>query len=85
VGEDDQVKQAAAKIFDSLLREKISVIYDDRDVRPGEKFADADLLGTPLRMVVSKKTLEKQSVELKARTAEETELISIDAIPAAIK
>ena len=61
------------------MNAKIEVLYDDReDKTPGEKFADADLIGCPMRVVVSKKTLEKDSVEVKKRAAKEVELIPTD-------
>ncbi|MBL8640409.1 MAG: proline--tRNA ligase, partial [Alphaproteobacteria bacterium] len=51
-----------------LIKSGISVLYDDRmDVRAGEKFSDADLLGMPRRVVVSSKTLESNSIEFKPR------------------
>ena len=69
------------KIYDELRKEKIEVLYDDRnDETAGEKFADADLIGIPLRVVVSQKTLEKDSVEIKKRNSKETELIKIKSI-----
>ncbi len=80
LGDDPEVVKQADNLFKGFTDAKISVIYDDRGMRAGEKFADADLLGTPLRVVVSKKTLEQNSVELKARTSDETKLISLDTI-----
>lgn len=77
LGEDAEVVAAANELYNSFKSAKISVIYDDRDVRAGEKFADADLLGSPHRVVVSKKTLEQQSVEYKKRTETDSELIQI--------
>lgn len=56
----------------------VSVLYDDTDKRPGEKFADADLLGIPHRIVISPKTIEAGTYEYKARTSEATEMVSID-------
>lgn len=55
-----------------------SVLYDDRDKRPGEKFADAELMGIPLRIVISDKTLEENSAELTERKTGKTWKISID-------
>lgn len=56
----------------------IEVLYDDRDDRsPGEKFAEADLIGIPYRIVISERTLGKDSVEIKKRDKEETELMKI--------
>jgi len=68
----------AEKIYDNLTKNGMEVLYDDRDDRSaGEKFADADLIGCPIRLVVSKKTLAQDSVELKYRKPDETKLIKI--------
>ena len=68
----------AQKIYESLIAEGIEVLYDDRAERTaGEKFADADLIGIPLRIVVSEKTLKSDSVEVKRRDSAKTELIKI--------
>lgn len=65
------------EVYDSLTKHGIDVLYDDRkDKGAGEKFADADLIGLPLRVVVSNKTGDK--VEVKKREVEETELVSIE-------
>ena len=50
------------------------MLFDDRQVMAGEKFADADLIGIPLRLVFSDKTADKASVEVKARTQTEAQL-----------
>lgn len=55
-----------------------TILYDDRDVRPGEKFADADLMGIPERIVISDKTLAEGAVEIADRKSGETRLISLD-------
>lgn len=75
VGEDEKVISEAEKLYEALQAAGISVLYDDRAVRPGTKFADADLLGMPYRVVISSKTLEQSSVEVKARTSESAELV----------
>ena len=54
----------AEKIYENLLKYDIEVLYDDREMSAGEKFAEADLVGSPLRIIVSRKTLEAESVEL---------------------
>ena len=64
-------------IYEKLISEGIEVLYDDRDVSPGEKFADADLIGIPKRLVVSSKTLESNSVEIKLRTGGKEKLVKI--------
>jgi len=75
---DSAVKQETEKIYKTLLDKGIEVLYDDRDDKSaGEKFADADLIGIPWRAVVSQKTLEKDSLELKRRNQKRIELIKI--------
>jgi len=69
----------AEKIYKDLQKEKIEVLYDDRqDISPGEKLAESDLIGIPYRMIVSKKSLKINSVELKERAKKNTELIKIN-------
>ena len=63
IGQD----KTAQKIYQDLVKAGIEVFYDDRDVSPGEKFADADLLGIPYRLTISAKTLKEKSIELKER------------------
>lgn len=70
VGVDKQVVQAAEKLYEDMQKQGTEVLYDDRDVRPGEKFADADLMGIPYRVVVSEKLLAQSKYELKARTSD---------------
>jgi prolyl-tRNA synthetase len=74
----DGAQIEADKIYDKLLAMGTEVLYDDRDKAAGEKFADADLVGIPLRVVVSKKTLKENSVELKKRKEERSELLGIE-------
>ncbi len=74
VGGDEAVVTAADKLYDELTASGVEVLYDDRNARPGEKFADADLLGIPHRVVVSAKTLEQGKYEHKKRTESESSL-----------
>lgn len=74
IGIDANGIKAADKLYQSHENE---FIYDDRDVRPGEKFADADLMGMPYRVVVSDKTLEKDSVEVTNRQTGKTKLVKL--------
>jgi len=78
LGEEDQTVAAAESLYDRLQKAGIEVLYDDRDARAGEKFADADLLGIPHRVVVSQKTLEQGKLEYKRRTEEEPSMITED-------
>ncbi len=78
IGQDEAVISQASELYKDLTELSVEVLWDDRDARPGEKFADADLLGFPHRVVISPKTLQQGSVEYKARTSTEVDLISID-------
>jgi len=69
----EEVKQQAEAVYDDLTKAGHEVLFDDRDVRPGEKMADADLIGLPWRLVVSDKTQGR--LEIKARTADEIKLV----------
>jgi prolyl-tRNA synthetase len=71
--------EEAEKLYQKLLSENIEVLYDDRDnVSPGEKFADSDLIGCPIRLVVSSKTLSEGKIEFKLRADNEIKLVDID-------
>lgn len=73
----EQAVASYAEAFISKLEGKgIDVLYDDRDCRTGEKFADADLIGIPLRVVISPKTLAENKVEVKGRTESEARLVT---------
>jgi prolyl-tRNA synthetase len=75
---DGKVKDKAEKIYENLEEAGIEVLYDDRqDKTPGEKLADCDLIGIPLRIVISDRTLEKDCVEIKERQKDENKLIKI--------
>ena len=75
---DPSVKTRAEKVYETLTKEhSIQVLFDDReDKRAGEKFADADLIGIPLRAVVSKKSGD--SIEVKRRMGDEAKLVSLE-------
>lgn len=81
IGDNAKVGKEAKKIYENLLKNNISALYDDRkDKSAGEKFAEADLIGIPKRMVISEKTLEEKSVEVKKRSEQKIKLIKIDSI-----
>jgi len=63
-------------VYRKLLGQGVEVLFDDRDISAGEKFADADLMGIPYRLVVSEKTGDK--IEIKKRGEDKTELINFD-------
>ena len=64
---DEAVTKVAEDLYDSLQRDGVEVLYDDRDIRPGSMFADADLFGIPVRVVVSPKNCEAGVVEVSTR------------------
>ena len=70
-------KKQAGKIYKNLADKGIEVLYDDRDKTAGEKFIDADFIGIPTRIVVSEKTLAKNSLEIKKRNELKTSLMQI--------
>lgn len=85
IGSEDRVGSATEDLYKSLKEEGIEVIFDDRDERPGEKFADADLLGIPFRIVVSEKTLSESKYELKKRTEKDGRLVDRETLWSLLK
>jgi len=80
-----EVVEAAEKIYRELLERGVDVLLDDRDVRPGVKFKDADLIGTPLRITIGMRSLQKGQVEIKLRSESESSLVSFADSPAIIQ
>jgi prolyl-tRNA synthetase len=74
---DDDVRAKAEALVAELEGRSIEVLYDDRDESAGVKFADADLIGIPLRVTVSKRNLKENAVELKRRSASESEMVPL--------
>jgi prolyl-tRNA synthetase len=79
------VLPTSEKIYQELQRKGIEVLFDDRDDSPGVKFNDADLLGIPLRLTLSPRTLQSQSIEAKWRTKKEAQLLPLDNLAANVK
>ena len=76
-----KIKKLAEKIYADLHKENIEVIYDDRQNKSvGEKFAEADLIGIPYRIVVSENTLAKNCIEVKERSKNKAQLVKISQI-----
>lgn len=77
----EEIRSTAESLYDDLMKEGIDVLWDDRtSLSAGAKFADADLMGMPLRLVVSEKTLAENSIEWKLRGSQESRLVAIDGI-----
>jgi len=79
------VLPTAEKIYQKLQKKGIEVLFDDRDDSPGVKFNDADLLGIPLRLTLSPRTLQSQSIEAKWRTEKETQLLPLENLATQVK
>lgn len=84
LGDGQDVTADADRLYESLTASGVDVLYDDRDARPGEKFADADLLGIPHRVIISDKTHAAGTYEYKARTGEQSENISLEELLARV-
>ena len=75
---DGPERQAAERLYEDLVAAGAEVIYDDRDAGPGAKFADAELLGCPLRVTVGKKGVESGELELQVRRGRANETLPLD-------
>jgi prolyl-tRNA synthetase len=67
----EEVRTLSDRIYDELRDLGLDVLYDDRDASPGEKFADAELLGCPLRVTIGKKSVEAGEIEVQVRRGQE--------------
>ncbi len=80
LGNDTVVTEVAEKLYELLSDKGFDVLYDDRVARPGEKFADADLMGIPHRIIVSNKTVEGNEYEYKKRTETDSKMLNLDEV-----
>jgi prolyl-tRNA synthetase len=78
--DDEDVRASADGLYDLLQEAGVEVLYDDRKERAGVKFNDADLLGIPLRLTISRRALRQDSAELRERGAEETAFIPLEGV-----
>lgn len=76
-GKEEELAKVAEELYAGLKARGVEVVLDDRDERPGVKFKDADLIGFPIRVVVGKKGLAEQKVELKERKKKDAELVPV--------
>ena len=79
-GAEDKVKVEADNLYKKLTDKGVEVLFDDRDATAGEKFGDSDLIGIPIRYVISEKTLAVDSVELKYRNTGKVEMVKIETL-----
>lgn len=75
-GNDAKINETAERVYKSLTDAGVEVLFDDRNASPGEKFADADLIGLPLRLTVSTKSLQAGGIEMKRRDRAEKEIVA---------
>jgi prolyl-tRNA synthetase len=78
IGESETVTQKADEVYETLGQHGIEVIYDDRDERPGAKFADAELLGIPYRVTVSERNVESGVYEVTTRSNGQTDMLTVN-------
>jgi len=83
--ENSQVLSTAESLYSDLVAQGIEVLFDDRNESPGVKFNDADLLGIPVRVTISPRTLEKNSVEVKWRSEKESQLVPLEGAVSRLK
>ena len=80
-----EVVATAENLYTALEAQELEVLFDDRDESPGVKFNDADLLGIPIRVTISPRTLEKKSIEVKWRGEKESQLVPLEGAVARLK
>jgi prolyl-tRNA synthetase len=83
--ENSEVAAAAENLYAKLESKGLEVLFDDRQESPGVKFNDADLLGIPIRVTVSPRTLEKNSAEIKKRSEKDVQLVPLEEIADKLK
>jgi prolyl-tRNA synthetase len=83
--DDTKVEEISEKLYADLQSEGIEVLFDDRKESPGVKFNDADLLGFPLRVTISPRTLQKHSAEVKWRSEKEARLMPLEGLAASLR
>ena len=80
LGQEEQVVKAADELYQLMLENDIEVIYDDRDERPGVKFADHDLIGCPIRVTIGGRSLKEGLIEVKRRSSDEVTRVAMDRV-----
>ncbi len=83
--DDNELRAVADGLYEGLQAAGIEVLYDERDASPGVKFAEADLIGYPVRAVIGRKTRQEGKIELRRRAAGDEELVEIDEAVAAVQ
>ena len=76
--DDEECRGVSDRLYEDMLKEKIEVIYDDRNIRPGAMFSDADLLGIPVKVIVSPRNLGEGVCEVVTRDKEINEKVPVE-------
>ena len=76
--EGSEEREVAERLYGELSETGLDTVYDDRDAGPGEKFADAELLGVPLRLTVGRRTLASGEIEVQVRRGRETRSLPLE-------
>lgn len=74
----EKEKRVVEEVYNKLIKENIEVLYDDRDSTAGVKFMDADLIGCPLRLTISRRSLERGCLEIKERSTGRIRMVKLD-------
>src|SRR5207248_2678779 len=82
---EEALDRQADELYDTLQKAGIEALYDDRDLAPGVKFNDADLMGIPLRATISARSLQNGGIELKRRDGSEARIVPVDGVVEAIR
>jgi prolyl-tRNA synthetase len=80
LGTDEEVRALTEELYAQMREAGLDVLYDDREESAGVKFADADLIGCPVRVTVSRRSLKAGGVEVKARWAEERRIAAPESL-----
>lgn len=81
LGKEDDIRQAAEDVYGKMVANGVEVLYDDREESAGKKLNDADLIGIPLRVVISRKTLATNSAEVKERHFKDAVMVNLKKVP----
>lgn len=83
--DDTEMMERATALYTKLTAAGIDTLFDDRNARPGEKFADADLIGIPYRVVISKKTGDQVEVKRRTQSGAEAQMMGVDELIQMVK
>jgi prolyl-tRNA synthetase len=80
-----EIVETAHNVYDALVKAGLEVLWDDREAAPGVKFADADLIGIPVRITIGKRTLEAKTVDIRTRKNKDQKSVSLEQVVEAVK